>query len=980
MSLTRRSRRARATALLAGLVTPLAATLAAVVAPAPAGAAVGDDVIAWVEVENGVIAGGPAYNSGDHGNFSGEGSYTFRETGMTSTMTVDAAVAGTYPVWIRYAAGPLSAAENVTRSMGLVTNGSRQQVSYPMTSTADWETWRFARADVTLNAGANTIAVACDRGVDFCRLNFDAIQVGGTVADPCTPTPVAPGFTTLFDGTFATFDGWRKSGGGGLGRQTDCTMRTIRGSGSTWLTQPQEAPYTLRLDWRRGDADDDSAVHLASSGQVGTPTTGFSLPIGANTGAIVTNGGAPTTKAPDAAAVAGALRPVGQWNTYTVQLTPTRLTLALNGTVVNTLDRSPAGSGAGFIGLSHPGNADRVDFRDVQLQPDLVLGRQAAAFTRARLADGTTATAGGESTLATLVADAQKHATQLATNPAQLSLVHPDALAADLAGTPGGYPATLTYKQAAAALPSSDTLVTLRLTGTQLKSVLEQQWQPDNTARPFVRLGASRGLTTTFAPTAGQGERITGIWIDGAPVAPNQQYYVTVSSSLAVGVGGFPAFNQAANRRTTNRTAFAALSDYLADPAAGGAGPVVPHAVQQAVGVTRPGGAPTTYAVGDPVSVDLTSWSFSHPGAVRDTSVTTTVAGVPAGSFPVDNTVGTDAASDGTGKIAVRTVVPPGTPAGAQVLEILGATTGTLVRVPLTVEASTSTTTLSLAPTTVVVGGTTEATVEVTSSGGTPTGAVTLWSGSTQVGEADLVDGEATATLGPFTAVGPVTVEARYAGDGGTSGSTSAPATVDVVQATSATTVSVAPSSVVVTGGTARVTVAVSSPDGATPTGVVELWSGTTRLASTTLVDGTATATVGPFPTVGARPIEARYLGSAITAASTSPAATLTVVKAASRTTAAVRPAKVVATKTRATVTVAVTAPGHVPSGVVAVKVGSRTYTASLRSGRATITLAKFAKAGTVRASVTYRGDARTTPSTTTRAIKVVKAPRKKKR
>jgi hypothetical protein len=201
----------------------------------PASAAAGEDVIAWVEVEDGTITGGaagpPAYNSGDHGNFSGRGSYTFRETGMTSTMTVVAPQAGTYPVWIRYAAGPLSAEENITRAMGLTTNGERQIVSYPLTGS--WEDWEFARADVTLDAGANTIAINCDRGQEMCRLNFDAIQVGGTAPDPCVATPVRPGATALFDGTFASFDGWRKAGGGGFGRQEDCTIRGFRGPGAT---------------------------------------------------------------------------------------------------------------------------------------------------------------------------------------------------------------------------------------------------------------------------------------------------------------------------------------------------------------------------------------------------------------------------------------------------------------------------------------------------------------------------------------------------------------------------------------------------------------------------------------------------------------------------------------------------------------------------------------------------------------------------
>src|SRR5687767_5295375 len=137
-----RLRRAARNALGPALALAVSLPALGAVTASPAAAAVGDEVIDWVEIEEGVITGGPAgppaLNSGDHGNFSGTGSYTFRETGMTSTMTVTAPAAGVYPVHVRYAAGPLSAQENVTRSMGLVANGDRQVVSYPMTRFGDW--------------------------------------------------------------------------------------------------------------------------------------------------------------------------------------------------------------------------------------------------------------------------------------------------------------------------------------------------------------------------------------------------------------------------------------------------------------------------------------------------------------------------------------------------------------------------------------------------------------------------------------------------------------------------------------------------------------------------------------------------------------------------------------------------------------------------------------------------------------------------
>ncbi|HXH77161.1 LamG-like jellyroll fold domain-containing protein, partial [Nocardioides sp.] len=336
---------------------------------APGAAAPGDGVVTFLEVEDGVISGNPGYNQGDHSNFTGAGSYTFRETGMRSTMTVNAPAAGLYPVYVRYAAGPLSAAENVTRSMGLVTNGVRQQLQYPL--TGDWETWRFVQAEVMLLQGANTIALDCDRSQDICRLNFDAIQLGGTAPDPCAATAPSAGFRNLFDGTLESFDRWRKAGAGGFGRQADCTIRSFRGRGAEWLTEQQTAPYTLKVDWRRAAADDESSLYLASSSRGGAdPVGGLRIPIGTDTGAVVPTGG--TVQPADRTAVARALRPVGQWNRYVVQLTTTRVKVYLNGSLVNTYDSAQPIPTTGFIGLENRGDGHTVDFKNIQIADGVV--------------------------------------------------------------------------------------------------------------------------------------------------------------------------------------------------------------------------------------------------------------------------------------------------------------------------------------------------------------------------------------------------------------------------------------------------------------------------------------------------------------------------------------------------------------------------------------------------------------------------------
>ena len=71
--------------------------------------------------------------------------------------------------------------------------------------------------------------------------------------------------------------------------------------------------------------------------------------------------------------------------------------------------------------------------------------------------------------------------------------MNPGGLRDDLDGLGGRLPTDVTYKQAAAVQPFANTLVNMDLTGAQIQTVLEQQWQRDAggnvPSRPFLRLG-----------------------------------------------------------------------------------------------------------------------------------------------------------------------------------------------------------------------------------------------------------------------------------------------------------------------------------------------------------------------------------------------------------------------------------------------------------------------------------------------------------
>ena len=269
----------------------------------------------------------------------------------------------------------------------------------------------------------------------------------------------------------------------------------------------------------------------------------------------------------------------------------------------------------------------------------------------------------------------------------RIALVSPTALEADLVAT-GAYPAVTTYAQASA-VTSADPLVVMRLSGAQLKTVLEQQWQRDAggavPARPFLRLGASAGFTWTEDATRPEGDRITGMWLDRTPVLLTGNYPVTVSKSLATGGDNFHELTSGLAPRDLDLSTVSALAAYLSDTAAGG--PITPEPSQRAVRVHVPGGAPASYGAGTVYAVDLSSWSYSRSSDPKDATVDVTVGGRPVGSFAVDNTL-VDDAFDGHGRVAVRATLPVDLAAGPTTVRIVGTTTGTTVELPITVTAA----------------------------------------------------------------------------------------------------------------------------------------------------------------------------------------------------------------------------------------------------------------------------------------------------
>ncbi len=112
--------------------------------------------------------------------------------------------------------------------------------------------------------------------------------------------------------------------------------------------------------------------------------------------------------------------------------------------------------------------------------------------------------------------------------------------------THGEAPGEITYAEAFAVAPFGNILVTLDMTGQQIKDVLEQQYVPTR-SRQFLHIAASGGLTYTWDKTAPQGEQISDLQLDGTPLDPAATYRVATLNFLAEGGDQFTVFTEGAN-------------------------------------------------------------------------------------------------------------------------------------------------------------------------------------------------------------------------------------------------------------------------------------------------------------------------------------------------------------------------------------------------------------------------------------------------
>jgi 5'-nucleotidase len=174
-----------------------------------------------------------------------------------------------------------------------------------------------------------------------------------------------------------------------------------------------------------------------------------------------------------------------------------------------------------------------------------VIGRITADITR-------TANAAGESALGDVIADAQLEATKAANKGgAVIAFMNPGGIRADFTfnqQSGGEQPGQVTFGEAFTVQPFGNTLVVKTMTGAQIKTLLEQQFDNPSVGADRI-LQVSAGFTYTYNRSAPRGSRVdaSSIKLNGVTINPTTQYRVTMNSFLADGGDNFAAFREGTN-------------------------------------------------------------------------------------------------------------------------------------------------------------------------------------------------------------------------------------------------------------------------------------------------------------------------------------------------------------------------------------------------------------------------------------------------
>jgi 5'-nucleotidase len=241
----------------------------------------------------------------------------------------------------------------------------------------------------------------------------------------------------------------------------------------------------------------------------------------------------------------------------------TDIDLTIAGTNGQVIDRSANNIPVETPYLSAVPDPDMKALLDIYREASAPLANQVVGEITADITR--TTNAAGESALGDVIADAQLEATiDPDAGGAVVAMTNPGGIRTDLLYNQisgGEEPGQVTYAEAFAVQPFSNSLVTMTLTGAQLKTVLEQQFDNPSAGQLKI-LQISASLTYSWSASAPTGSKVSDIKIDGVAVDPAASYRITINNYLAAGGDSFSGFT-AGTDLLTGEIDLDAFVDYL---------------------------------------------------------------------------------------------------------------------------------------------------------------------------------------------------------------------------------------------------------------------------------------------------------------------------------------------------------------------------------------------------------------------------------
>jgi len=151
----------------------------------------------------------------------------------------------------------------------------------------------------------------------------------------------------------------------------DNSLRSEGGMGLLWYTKKKYKDFVLKLDWKASRVNDNSGVFVRFSDPDNDPTiavnTGYEIQIDD----LAMPDGNPLHKTGAiynfAAPLNAASKPVGQWNTFEIEVTGQKYKVTLNGEIVIpefTGDRLTEG----YIGIQNHDADSHVSFNNIRIK------------------------------------------------------------------------------------------------------------------------------------------------------------------------------------------------------------------------------------------------------------------------------------------------------------------------------------------------------------------------------------------------------------------------------------------------------------------------------------------------------------------------------------------------------------------------------------------------------------------------------------